>query len=68
MDEVIAVATDRNVALMCAEGDPRNCHRTSKLGAFLAAERAISLAHITAGGLLTQAQVTATEQPGLFDR
>jgi uncharacterized protein (DUF488 family) len=68
MDEVIALGAERNVAVMCAEANPANCHRTSKLGAFLSAERAISLSHITAGGLLTQAQVTANDQPGLFDR
>jgi uncharacterized protein (DUF488 family) len=68
MDEVISVAADRNVALMCAEADPATCHRTSKLGAFLARRRAIALSHITASGLLTQAEVTATQQPGLFDR
>ena len=68
MDEVIGVGADQNVALMCAEASPAKCHRASKLGAFLAGSRAISLLHITADGLLTQAEVMATQQPGLFDR
>jgi uncharacterized protein (DUF488 family) len=52
---------------MCAEANPAQCHRASKLGAFLVSRRGISVSHITAAGLLTQAEVTATEQPGLFD-
>jgi uncharacterized protein (DUF488 family) len=56
MDELIALATDRNVAMMCSEGDPAHCHRTSKLGAWLAQQRAITVSHIMQTGVLTQAQ------------
>jgi len=54
MDELNALGNDRQVAMMCSEGDPANCHRTSKLDAWLAKERAISLSHIAANRLLTQ--------------
>ena len=56
MDGFIQLAAHRHVCLLCSESNPSNCHRTSKLGAWLARERAISLSHITRmGAVLTQA-------------
>jgi uncharacterized protein (DUF488 family) len=67
MDELITAARDQHIALMCSEANPASCHRASKLGAWLASNRAISLAHITASGLLAQAEVVPSHQAGLFD-
>jgi uncharacterized protein (DUF488 family) len=57
MDELIAASKEQNVALMCAESDPAQCHRASKLGAWLASARAIPIHHIVGNELLTHAQI-----------
>jgi len=57
MDELIALAMNQNVAMMCAERHPWECHRASKLGAWLAREKGMSVLHVVENGLLSQAQV-----------
>jgi uncharacterized protein (DUF488 family) len=65
MDELIGIAKKRNVAMMCSERDPQDCHRQSKLGTWAARERGITLHHIVPG--TAPRPVQATPQRGLFD-
>ena len=50
MERVLALQSEGNVALMCAEKNPRDCHRASKLTAWLHntySQEQVLTAHIT---------------------
>ena len=49
--EVLSLACDRRVALMCAEKEPLDCHRTLLVARALA-ERGVAVEHILADGSL----------------
>ena len=51
LDRVVRGASDERIALMCAEKEPLDCHRTILVGRSLA-ERGIAVAHILADGTL----------------
>ena len=51
IDRVVEAARDERIALMCAEKEPLDCHRTLLVGHSLA-ERDNSVAHILADGTL----------------
>ena len=62
LDAVLAAATERPVALMCAERDPLDCHRFHLLAAPLA-ERGAGIVHLLADGAReTQAEAEARLQ------
>ena len=49
IDRVVRGATDNRIALMCAEKEPLDCHRTLLVGRSLV-ERGIAVTHILADG------------------
>ena len=49
IDRLLAAAADHRVAIMCAEKDPLDCHRTILVARELV-ERGISVAHILSSG------------------
>ena len=49
IDRVVRGAADNRIALMCAEKEPLDCHRTILVGRILV-ERGIAVAHILADG------------------
>ena len=51
IDRVVEEAEHRRIALMCAEKEPLDCHRTILVGRSLA-ERGIAVTHILADGML----------------
>ncbi len=51
IDRVVRGAADNRIALMCAEKEPLDCHRTILVGRSLV-ERGIAVAHILADGRL----------------
>ena len=51
IDRVVEEAEHRRIALMCAEKEPLDCHRTILVGRSLA-ERGIAVTHIFADGTL----------------
>jgi len=51
LERVIESAGDERIALMCAEKEPLDCHRTILIGRSLA-ERGVAVAHILADGTL----------------
>ena len=51
IDRVVAAARDERIALMCAEREPLDCHRTLLVGRSLA-ERGVAVTHILADGAL----------------
>ena len=51
IDRVVQDAGHRRIALMCAEKEPLDCHRTILVGRSLA-ERGIAVTHILADGML----------------
>ena len=51
IDRVVRGAADNRIALMCAEKEPLDCHRTILVGRSLV-ERGIDVAHILADGRL----------------
>ena len=51
IDRVVEAAKDERIALMCAEKEPLDCHRTLLVGRSLAA-RGVAVAHILADGML----------------
>jgi uncharacterized protein (DUF488 family) len=66
MDELIRIAKDRNVAIMCAERLPEDCHRQTKLGTWAVRERGVLLNHIVPG--VSPRPIQASPQKGLFDQ
>ena len=59
LDRVIQGSASHRIALMCAEGDPLNCHRTLLI-ARAPAERGLPIAHIERNGQSTsQADIEA---------
>ena len=64
MDELIGTAKKQNVAIMCAERLPQDCHRQTKLGTWAARERGVTLNHIVPATAPTKVQEA---QRGLFD-
>ena len=51
LERVVEGTTDKRLALMCAEKEPLDCHRTLLVGRSLV-ERGIAVAHILADGAL----------------
>jgi uncharacterized protein (DUF488 family) len=51
IDDLLAVAARRRVAVMCSEGDFRRCHRQTLIGRTLR-ERGVALSHILPDGSL----------------
>ena len=51
IDRVVRGAADNRIALMCAEKEPLDCHRTILVGRSLV-ERGVAVAHILADGRL----------------
>ncbi len=49
IERVLALARERRVALLCSEGDPKNCHRRLLVGKVLC-ERGATLQHILPTG------------------
>ncbi len=50
IDAVASIASRRNVALMCSEEDPSQCHRLLLLGPALEEDRGLRMLHIRATG------------------
>jgi uncharacterized protein (DUF488 family) len=57
MNNVIELAQDNNVVLMCAEKDPATCHRATKLTAWLHRNTDMTAEHILEGGELVNSRV-----------
>ena len=57
IDRVVEEAEHRRIALMCAEKEPLDCHRTILVGRSLA-ERGIAVTHIFADGMLESHDAT----------
>ena len=51
IDRVVEAAKDERIALMCAEKEPLDCHRTLLVGRSLAA-RGVAVTHVLADGAL----------------
>src|SRR5688500_12785842 len=51
IDDLVALAADRRIAIMCSEGDPLKCHREHLVGRTLR-ERGIEVRHILRRGEL----------------
>ena len=63
IDQLLAEAKDKRVALVCAERDPKDCHRFHLVGKFLARKK-IAVDHILMDGRIeTQEQVAARAEP-----
>ena len=58
LDELLALAREQRVALMCAEGDHRRCHRGQLITPALLA-RDVTVLHIQPDGSL----IDATSEP-----
>jgi len=54
LDRLLALATERRTAIMCAEGDYRRCHRHWLIEPALA-QRGVRVLHIQPDGSLTEA-------------
>ena len=67
IEELLRLAADKCVALMCAEEDPEKCHRWLLVGKTLAA-RGVSIVHIRGDGTVTLADHESPQQMNLFDR
>ena len=65
LSKVVAAAATRQVALLCSEGDPADCHRGRLLGRVLVNRFSVDVAHITADGLRSQLDLLP-EQTTLF--
>jgi uncharacterized protein (DUF488 family) len=65
IEDLLRLAADKRVALMCAEEDPEKCHRWLLVGKALAA-RGVSIVHIRGDGKATPAE--PCQQTTLFDR
>ncbi|MBW7837210.1 MAG: DUF488 domain-containing protein [Sphingomonadales bacterium] len=64
---LMAGAKTRRIAMMCAERDPRQCHRTHLITPALVAE-GVAITHILSdGGLLPHADLAADMTGGQFD-
>lgn len=67
MERVLALQSQGNVALMCAEKNPRDCHRGFKLLAWLHTQPHLGkvlTAHITPTGVLDGRQFESQQKPG----
>ena len=63
IEQLLAEAKDKRVALVCAERDPKDCHRFHLVGKFLARKK-IAVDHILMDGRIeTQEQVAARAEP-----
>ena len=65
IEEVLQLAEDKRVALMCAEEDPEKCHRWLLVGRTLAA-RGFSIVHIRGDGTASPAETS--KQMALFEQ
>lgn len=65
IEEVLRLAADKRVAILCAEEDPEKCHRWLLVGKTLAA-RGISVIHIRGDGRATPAE--PCQQMTLFEQ
>ncbi len=66
LDEVATEAQARLVALLCAEEDPRACHRRTLLTPPMAA-RGFEVLHIRGDGRTEPESALVLDQPDLFD-
>jgi uncharacterized protein (DUF488 family) len=63
IDALLDEAKNKRVAMMCAERDPKDCHRFHLVGKFLARKK-IGVDHILSDGRIeTQEQVEARAEP-----
>ncbi len=68
IEELIRVARDSSLAIMCAEENPAHCHRTLLVTPELLA-RGVGVRHIRGdGGIAEHGVVVATRQGDLFGR
>lgn len=63
--ELISMSSTAHIALMCSEGDPRECHRARLLGRVLVQRFSVNAAHITPKGVVAQLELFP-EQGALF--
>jgi uncharacterized protein (DUF488 family) len=66
IEELLQLAEDKRVALMCAEEDPEKCHRWHLVGKTFAA-RGFSVIHIRGDGTATAAEHERSPQMTLFE-
>ncbi len=67
MERVLALQSEGNVALMCAEKNPRDCHRGFKLLAWLHTQphlQEVNTAHITPHEVLDARTFQSQQKPG----
>lgn len=64
IDELLALATERRTAIMCAEGDHRQCHRYRLITPVLV-DRGVQVVHIQADGSLVE-EIEQPRQLNLF--
>jgi uncharacterized protein (DUF488 family) len=70
LEELLALRRERVVCLLCAEEDPRKCHRSRLLGAKLLAWHGVDVQHLRHDGRIEpQSALEAEEQqqPRLFE-
>jgi uncharacterized protein (DUF488 family) len=67
IEQLLALASERRVAFMCAEADYKNCHRYRLITRTLVG-RGLDVRHILHSGeaVLSQASEFETDQPSLF--
>ena len=53
IDELLGLAAETRVAVMCSEGNPMQCHREHLIGRTLR-ERGVEVRHIARGGELAE--------------
>ncbi len=67
MERVLALQSEGNVALMCAEKNPRDCHRGFKLLAWLHTQPhlgEVNTAHIVSNEVLDARKFESQQKPG----
>ncbi len=63
IEELLALAAERTVAVMCGEEDPNGCHRALLIGRVLLRE-GVKITHIRGDGRLEDARGDEEEVPG----
>jgi len=66
MEKVLAVAENENVAMMCSESKPEECHRAMKLTAWVHKETELDPHHITKNGLVSSRGLEAVMPQSWF--
>ncbi len=65
LGKLVSMSNTGNIALMCSEADPRECHRARLLGRVLVRRFSVNAAHITPRGVVGQLDLFP-EQGALF--